>query len=57
MELEEVYDHFRKNNITILLGDFNIQQRREDTLEPITRNESLLEASIDNGFRVVTFAK
>jgi hypothetical protein len=56
MALEEVFDHFRKNHITILLGYFNVNYGREDILQPITRNESLLEASIDNGARVVTFA-
>ena len=56
MALEEVFDHFHKNHITILLGDFNVKQGREDILQPVTRNESLLEASIDNGVREVTFA-
>jgi hypothetical protein len=39
MELEEVFDHFRKNHITILLGDFNAKLGRVDILQPITRNE------------------
>lgn len=56
MELEDVFDHFRKNHITFLLGDFNVKLGRMDILQPITRNENLLEASIGNGFRVVTFA-
>jgi hypothetical protein len=56
MELEEVFDHFRRNHITILLGDFYVKLGTEDILKPITRNESLPEASIDNGVRVVKFS-
>jgi hypothetical protein len=40
----------------ILLGDFNEKVGREDTFKPIIGNESLHEASNDNGVRVVNFA-
>jgi endonuclease/exonuclease/phosphatase family metal-dependent hydrolase len=40
----------------ILLGDFNVKLGREDTFKPTIRNESVLQDSNDNGFRVVTFA-
>jgi hypothetical protein len=40
----------------ILLGDFNVKVGREDIFKPIIGNESLHEASNDNGVRVVKFA-
>jgi endonuclease/exonuclease/phosphatase family metal-dependent hydrolase len=40
----------------ILLGDFNAKVGREDIFKPIFGNESLHEASNDNGVRVVNFA-
>jgi hypothetical protein len=40
----------------ILLGDFNAKVGREDIFNPIICNESLHEASNDNGVRVVNFA-
>jgi hypothetical protein len=40
----------------ILLGDFNAKVGREDIFKPIIGNESLHEASKDNGFRVVNSA-
>jgi hypothetical protein len=39
-----------------LLGDFNAKVGREVILKPIIGNESLHEASNDNGVRVVNFA-
>jgi hypothetical protein len=41
--------------MNILLGDFNAKVGREDIFKPISGNESLHEASNDNGFRVVYF--
>jgi endonuclease/exonuclease/phosphatase family metal-dependent hydrolase len=55
-ELEQVFYHFPKYHITILLGDFNAKLGREDTFKPTIRNESLHEDSNDNGVRVVNFA-
>jgi hypothetical protein len=40
----------------ILLGDFHTKVGREDIFKPIIGNESLHEASNDNGVTVVTFA-
>jgi endonuclease/exonuclease/phosphatase family metal-dependent hydrolase len=44
----------------ILLGDFNAkvgkEEGREDIFKPVIGNESLHEASNDNGVRVVNFA-
>jgi hypothetical protein len=40
----------------MLLGDFNAKVRREGIFKPINSNESLHEASNDNGVRVVNFA-
>jgi hypothetical protein len=40
----------------ILLGDFNAKVGREDIFKPVIGNESLHEASKDNGVRIVNFA-
>jgi hypothetical protein len=40
----------------ILMGDFSAKVGREDIFKPIIGNESLHEASNDNGVRVVNFA-
>jgi endonuclease/exonuclease/phosphatase family metal-dependent hydrolase len=40
----------------ILMGDFNAKVGREDIFKPVIHNESLHEASNDNGVRVVNFA-
>jgi exonuclease III len=55
-ELEQVFDQFPRYHIKILLGDFNAKVGREDISKPIICNESLHEASNDNGVRVVNFA-
>jgi len=34
-ELEEVFDHFPKYHVKILLGDFNAKVGREDIFKPI----------------------
>jgi hypothetical protein len=54
-ELEEVFDHFPKYHMKILLEDFNEKVGREDTFKPTIGNESLLQDSNDNGVRVVNF--
>jgi len=56
-ELEEVFDHFPKYHMKILLGDFKAKVGREDILKPINGQESLNEDSNDNGVRIVIFAK
>jgi endonuclease/exonuclease/phosphatase family metal-dependent hydrolase len=55
-ELEQVFDHFPKYHMKILLGDFNAKLGREDTFKPTIGIESLHEYSYDNGVRVVNFA-
>jgi endonuclease/exonuclease/phosphatase family metal-dependent hydrolase len=40
----------------ILMGDLNAEGGRQDIFKPIIGNESLHEASNDNGVRVVNFA-
>jgi exonuclease III len=55
-ELEQVLDQFPRYPMKILMGDFNAKVGREDIFKPIIGNESLHEASNDNGIRVVNFA-
>jgi exonuclease III len=55
-ELEQVFNHFPKYHMKILLGDFNAKLGREDIFKPTIGNESLHENSNDNGVRVVNFA-
>jgi endonuclease/exonuclease/phosphatase family metal-dependent hydrolase len=55
-ELEEVFDHFPKHHMKLLLGDFNAKVGREDTFKPTIGNESLHEDCNDNVVRVVNFA-
>jgi hypothetical protein len=54
-ELEQVFDHFPKYHMKILLGDLNAKLWREDTFKSTIGNESLHEDSNDNGVRVVNF--
>jgi hypothetical protein len=42
--------------MTIFLGDFNAKVGRKDIFKQIIGNESLHEASNNNGVRVVNFA-
>jgi endonuclease/exonuclease/phosphatase family metal-dependent hydrolase len=55
-ESEQVFDHFPKYHMKILIGDFNAKLWREDILKPTIGNESLHENSNDNGVRAVNFA-
>jgi hypothetical protein len=54
-ELEQVFDQFPRYHMKILQGDFNAKVGREDIFKLIIGNESLHEASNDNGVRVVNF--
>ena len=56
VELEQVFDHFPKYDMKILLGDFNAKVGRENIFKPTIGNESLRQDSNDNGVRVVNFA-
>ena len=51
-ELEQVFDHFHKYNIKILLGDFNAKVERENIFKPTIGNESLHQESNDNRVRL-----
>jgi len=55
-ELEQVYDHFLRYHIKILLGDFNAKVGREIIFKPTIGNVSLHQKSNDNGVRIVSFA-
>ena len=55
-EIEEVFDHFPKYHMKILLGDFNAKVGREDIFKPIIGQESLHQDSNDNGVGNVNFA-
>jgi hypothetical protein len=52
----QLFDQFPRYHMQILLEDFNAKVGREDIFKPIIGNESLHEASNDNGVRVVNFA-
>jgi len=54
--LEQVFDHFPKYHMKILLGDFNAKVGRERIFKPTIGNESLHQYSNDNGVRIVNFA-
>jgi len=55
-EFEQVFDHFLKYHMTIILGDFNAKVGRKNIFKPTTGNESLHQDSNDNGVRTVNFA-
>jgi hypothetical protein len=56
VELERIFDKFRKYHMKILLGDFSAKIGREDIFKPTVENESLHKISNDNGVRVVNSA-
>jgi exonuclease III len=55
-ELEEVFDHFPKYHMKILLEDFNAKVGREDIFKPTIGNGSLHQDSNYNGRRLANFA-
>jgi hypothetical protein len=55
-ELENVFHHFPKYHMKILLGGFYAKVGKEDIFKPTIGNESLHQDSNDNGVRVVNFA-
>jgi len=55
-ELEQVFDHFPKYHMKILLGDFNAKVGRENIFKPTIGNESLHQDSKNNGVKIVNFA-
>jgi hypothetical protein len=54
-ELEQDIDRFLKYHMKILLVDFNAKVGRENIFKPTIGNESLHQASNDNGVRLVNF--
>jgi hypothetical protein len=52
-ELEQVFCHFPKYHMQILLGDFNAKVERDGIFIPTIWNQSLHLDSNDNGFRIV----
>ena len=40
-ELEQVFDHFLRHHMKILLGDFNAKVWRENIFKPTIGNQSL----------------
>jgi hypothetical protein len=55
-ETGQIFDQFPRYHIKILLGDFNAKIGRKDIFKLIIGNESLHEASNENGVKVVSFA-
>ena len=55
-ELEQVFNHFPKYHMKILLGDFNAKVGRENIFKPTIGQKSHHQDSNDNGVRIVNFA-
>ena len=55
-ELEQVFDHFPKYHMKILLGDFNAKVEREDIFKSTIGQDSLHQDINDNGVRLVNLA-
>jgi len=55
-ELEQVFDHFPKYHMKILLGEFNAKVGRENTFKPTIGQKSLHQDSNDSEVRLVNFA-
>ena len=55
-ELEQVFYHFPKYDMKILLGDFNAKVGRGNIFKPTIGNESLHQDSNDNGVRKVNIS-
>jgi len=54
-ELDEVFEHFPKYHMKILLGDFDAKVDREDIFNTIIGQESIHRDSKDNGIIKVNF--
>jgi len=50
-ELEQVFYHFPKCHMKILLGNYNAQMGRENIFKPTNENEGLHQDSNNNGVR------
>jgi hypothetical protein len=54
--LDQVFDHFPKYQMKILLGELNAKVRTENSFTLTIGNESLHQIIIDNAVRIVNFA-
>jgi len=54
-ELGQVFDHFPKYHMKMVLGDFNAKVGRENILKPTIGQESLHQDSNDSGVRLDIF--
>jgi hypothetical protein len=52
-DLEQIFDHFPKYQMKILLAEFNAKVGRENIFKPTSGNESLHQ---NKGVRIVSFA-
>jgi len=55
-ELEQIFYHFPKYHMKILLGDFNAKLGTVDVFKLTTGNERVCNDSNGNGVRIVNFA-
>jgi len=55
-ELQQMFDHFSKYHMKMLLGDLNAKVRRENIFKSTIGQESLHQDSNDNGVRLFNFA-
>jgi len=55
-ELEQVFNHFPKYHMKILLRNFNVKAGRQNIFKPTSGQESLHQDSNYNGVRLVNFA-
>ena len=55
-ELEQVFDHFPKYYMKLLLGDFNTKLGTEAIFKRTVGNDSINQGTIGNGFRIANFA-
>jgi hypothetical protein len=55
-EVEQVFDHFPKYHMMIILSDFNAKMGGENIFKVMIGNESLHQDNNDNGVRIVKFA-
>ena len=54
-ELEQVFYHFPKYHMKILLGDFNAKVGKDNIFKPTIGDENLHQDINDNGVRIVNF--
>ena len=55
-ELEQVFDHFPKYHMKMLLGDFNAKVGRKNIFKPTIGQERLHQDSNNNGVRLINFS-